>query len=243
MTLSRPEISVVILCYKAEDFAPVFVSQMERVLDGRGLDYELVLVGNYQSQSRQIDRTPEIVRDLAKRDTKVRAVVKEKQGMMGWDMRTGLDAATGQAVAVIDGDGQMPPEDVVKVYDKLKSGNYDMVKTYRDLRFDGSKRIFISKIYNFLVKLLFPKVRVKDANSKPKIFTYDALKKLDLKSDDWFIDAEMVIRASYLNMSIGEVPTNFYVNKNRASFIRNSTILEFLKNLFLYRLKMFLNKV
>jgi len=97
-----------------------------------------------------------------------------------------------------------------------------------------------SKIYNFLVKILFPKVRTRDVNSKPKIFTYDVLKKLDLKSDDWFIDAEMIIRASYLNMSIGEVPTNFYVNKNRASFIRTTTIFEFLKNLFLYRLRMFL---
>jgi len=108
------------------------------------------------------------------------------------------------------------------------------------LRFDGSKRVFISKIYNFLVKVLFPKVRIKDVNSKPKIFTREALKKLQLTSDDWFIDAEMVILASYLNMSIGEVSTNFYVNKNRASFIKTATIFEFLKNLFSYRLKMFL---
>ncbi len=241
MKLNRPEISVVILCYRAEDFVPVFVSQMEKVLDSRGLDYELVLVGNYHPQSKQIDRTPQIIEDLSRHDLKVRAVIKEKQGMMGWDMRTGLDVATGYVVAVIDGDGQMPPEDIVKVYDKLNNGNYDMVKTYRDLRFDGSKRIFISKIYNFLVKILFPKVHTRDVNSKPKIFTREALKKLQLTSDDWFIDAEMVIRASYLNMSIGEVPTNFYVNKNRASFIRTATIFEFLKNLFLYRLKMFSN--
>ena len=189
---------------------------------------------------KDIDRTPRIVRELAQGDSRLRAVVREKRGMMGWDMRAGLDSASGNFIAVIDGDGQMPSEDIVKVYDKLKSGNYDLVKTYRDLRFDGSKRVFISKIYNFLVKVLFPKVRIKDVNSKPKIFTREALKKLQLTSDDWFIDAEMVILASYLNMSIGEVSTNFYVNKNRASFIKTATIFEFLKNLFSYRLKMFL---
>jgi|SRR3989338_2384413 len=240
MQLSRPEISVVILCYRAEDFVPKFVAQMKEILENRALDYELVLVGNYLASMKDIDRTPRIVRELAQGDSRLRAVVREKRGMMGWDMRAGLDSASGNFIAVIDGDGQMPSEDIVKVYDKLKSGNYDLVKTYRDLRFDGSKRVFISKIYNFLVKVLFPKVRIKDVNSKPKIFTREALKKLQLTSDDWFIDAEMVILASYLNMSIGEVSTNFYVNKNRASFIKTATIFEFLKNLFSYRLKMFL---
>lgn len=237
MTYDSPQISVIILCYKAEGFVPIFVSEMKHVLEKRGLTYELVLVGNYHRQQRQIDQTPQIVATLAMSDMRVRAVVKEKEGMMGWDMRTGLDAATGDTVTVIDGDGQMPPEDIIRVYDKLIEGNYDMAKTYRNLRFDGSRRVIVSKIYNLLVKILFPKVKARDVNSKPKIFTRKTLEKLQLNSSDWFIDAEMVIHASYLDMSIGEIPTSFHVNKNRASFTNTSTILEFLKNLFMYRIK------
>ena len=237
MDLLIPQISVVILCYKAEDFVPVFVSEMKEALEKRGLTYELVLVGNYKADQRQTDRTPQIVEDLAQHDPKILAVVKEKRGMMGWDMQTGLDAARGNTIAVIDGDGQMPPQDIIKVYDKLTSGNYDMVKTYRELRHDGSKRVFISRVYNFLLKTLFPKVSVRDANSKPKIFTQKALKNLQLNANDWFIDAEIVIRASYLNMFIGEVPTNFYENKKRNSFVSSAAIFEFLKNLVIYRIK------
>ena len=242
MNALRPEISVVILCYRAEDFTPIFVSQVKKVLEARKLNYELVLVGNYNSQSN--DRTPKIVQELAARNSKIQAVVKEKMGMMGWDMRTGLEVATGDSVAVIDGDGQMPPEDIIKVYDKLISGGYDIVKTYRDLRFDGKKRVFISRVYNLFLRTLFPKVKIRDANSKPKIFTREALKKLQLMTNDWFIDGEIIIKASYLNISIGEVPTNFYLNKNRASFVRTATIFEFIKNLILYslyRLRIFLN--
>lgn len=157
--------------------------------------------------------------------------------MMGWDMRSGLEAASGQTIAVIDGDGQMPPEDVLAVYDVLRSGPFDLAKTYRAERRDGLFRLVISRSYNLVLRLLFPKVRVHDANSKPKIFTRDALDKLTLTSDDWFIDAEIIIQASQLGLRIGEIETIFYTNPRRASFIKPKAILEFMKNLLIYRVR------
>lgn len=158
---------------------------------------------------------------------------------MGWDMRSGLDAATGRLIAVIDGDGQMPPEDVVRVCDAIKSGNYDIAKTYRDTRHDGMWRLLISRVYNILVKILFPKVNVKDVNSKPKVFTRSALSRLKLESNDWFIDAEMIIGGTYLGFKIIETPTIFYPNANRPSFVSRSAIFEFILNLLKYRIKLF----
>lgn len=238
MNYQKPEISVVILCYKAAKFVPIFVSQMEKILEENNINfYELVLVANYNKNEILSDLTPAIVRDLAAKKPKLRVVSRIKEGMMGWDMRSGFEASSGKAVAIIDGDGQMPPADIVKVYKALKSGNYDMAKTYREERYDGVWRLIISKIYNFFLKILFPKVKVRDANSKPKIFTREALRKLKLISGDWFIDAEMIIQASYLGFSIKEVPTIFYGNDQRPSFIKFRAIFEFIKNLIVYRLK------
>ena len=237
--LSRPDISVVILCYRAEDLVPNFVAQVKNVLEQCKLSYELILVANYQSRMKTFDRTPQIAKNLAQNDSRVRVVAKPKEGMMGWDLRSGLDVAVGDMVVFIDGDGQMPPEDIIKVYDALQLHNANIAKTYRDTRYDGFKRIFISQAYNFLLKLLFPKVTVRDINSKPKIFKRDALQKLNLSSDDWFIDAEIVIKASYFGFSIVEVPTDFQANKHRASFVGMGTIFEFINNLILFRIKMF----
>jgi glycosyltransferase involved in cell wall biosynthesis len=184
-----------------------------------------------------IDTTPEIVKKFAESDPRIVAVVREKEGMMGWDMRTGLNQATGETIAVIDGDGQMPPEDIIKVYDALILNKSDIAKTYREHRFDGFKRILISRVYNFLFRILFPKARVRDVNSKPKIFTREALSKLNLTSDGWFIDAEMIINAGRLGLTISEVPTDFYVNENRDSFIGFAAILEFIKNLFIFKIR------
>jgi len=50
-----------------------------------------VLVGNYIEGSD--DETPQVVRELAERWPNVSAVVRPKEGMMGWDMRMGLNAA------------------------------------------------------------------------------------------------------------------------------------------------------
>lgn len=234
---SLPDISVVVLCYRAEDFVPDFVSRMKAALVRKGVAYELVLVANYDTDARPHDRTPDVVRALAREDPTITVVARPKQGMMGWDMRSGLEAASGRTVAVIDGDGQMPPEDVVAVYDLLHSGGFDLAKTYRRERRDGPLRLVVSRVYNALLKLLFPEVHVRDANGKPKIFSRDALKRLALTSDDWFIDAEIIIQASHLKLKIGEVPTVFLSNQRRASFINASAILGFARDLVLYRLR------
>ena len=62
------DISVIVLCYQAAEFVPVFVKQLKEVLERKGLAYELVLVANYHPHLRPPDRTPEIVRQLAEND-------------------------------------------------------------------------------------------------------------------------------------------------------------------------------
>jgi len=159
--------------------------------------------------------------------------------MMGWDMRSGLEIASGNTIAVLDGDGQFPLEDVARVYEELKGGDLDLVKTYRETRSDGVYRRFISGIFNSLFKILFPGFGCRDVNSKPKIFTDEALKKMELRSDDWFIDAEILIKARRLGLRISEIPTQFTKLSSRTSFIKPAAILEFISNLVLFRLREF----
>ncbi len=230
-----PELSVVILCYRSEDLARELAAQITKELSAENIDYELVLVGNYIPNTG--DRTPEILRELARKYPRSKVVAKVKEGMMGWDMRSGLEAASGRHIAVIDGDGQMPVSDVVKVYRVLQVGNYDLVKTFRAQRFDGFYRRTISYFYNILFCLLFRSVTMlHDVNSKPKIMTREAYKKMNLISNDWFTDAEIMIEALKNNMSIGEVSTIFYKNERRSSFVPVSAIFEFLSNLIRYRI-------
>lgn len=228
-----PEISVVILCYRAGERIRNFVGRTIKLLDSSAPSWEIILVGNYAEGTN--DATPEVVKDIASKNKNIKVVTRVKEGMMGWDVRSGFEKTAGRYICLIDGDEQMPPEDIINVYRKIANEGLDFVTTYRLIRCDGAMRKLISNIYNLLFRMLFPGVNVKDVNSKPKIFKREAFDKIILRSDDWFIDAEMVIQAKKLNFKIGQVPTKFFKCKYRKSFVKVTTIFEFIGNLLIAR--------
>ena len=238
--MDTPEISVVVLAYRSAATITNFVDSLIDSLEKENLLWEIVLVGNYFVGIEE--QTPEVVRAIAARDSRIKAVVKIKKGMMGWDMKSGLQATTGKSLAVIDGDGQMPSSDVIRVYQLMKRNRLDLAKTYRAKRNDSSYRRLISVGYNILFKLLFPGINAWDMNSKPKIMTREFYEKMNLESNGWFIDAEIMIFARRLHARIGEVQTVFLSMDSRPSFVKPFSILEFLGNLFWYRMKEFFVK-
>jgi glycosyltransferase involved in cell wall biosynthesis len=231
-------LSVVVLCYRAEEYAREFVARLEQALrSGNVPSYELCLVANFVEGAA--DRTPEVVRAIARDNPRVRFCAEPKRGWMGWDMRAGLRLATGRFIAVIDGDGQMPVDDVVKVYQWIAGGEHDLVLTYRITRGDGPVRWLFSYCFNASFRVLFPGLGARDVNSKPKVITRAAYERLELTADDWFIDAEIMIQARRLRLRVREVPTSFRGLESRSSFIGVASVLEFLKNLVRYRLREF----
>ena len=229
-----PGISVVILAYRSGKGIYAFVESIVRSLEENEPNWEIVLVGNHFVDDG--DPTPCIVSEIARSHPRIRAVTRIKEGMMGWDMKSGLEAATGRTIAVIDGDGQMPFEDVIHVYRKLKGEGLDMVKTFRTQRGDGFYRKTISVAYNIIFNILFPGLNCRDINSKPKIMTREVYNRMDLNSNGWFIDAEIMIQAGKMKLKIGETPTIFHQINYRPSFVKFRSVWEFSVNLLWYRL-------
>ena len=234
MAYNNPNLSVVVLAYRSGEALREFVGDLVYLLDREEPEWELVLVGNYFSGDG--DQTPRIVRALAESHPRIKAVTRIKKGMMGWDMKSGLEATTGKTLAVIDGDGQMPCEDVVRIYRKLIDERLDLAKTYRTNREDGLYRTTISVVYNIIFKILFPGLMSRDINSKPKIMTREVYNRMKLSSNGWFVDAEIMILARRMKLNIGELETGFRCLINRLSFIKPFSIFEFLANLIWYRI-------
>ncbi|KMP12235.1 hypothetical protein UZ36_01340 [Candidatus Nitromaritima sp. SCGC AAA799-C22] len=229
-----PKLSVVVLAYRSGEALRGFVDSLTVLLDVEEPEWELVLVGNHFADDG--DPTPQIASEIAASHPRIHAVTRIKEGMMGWDMKSGLEAATGQTLAVIDGDGQMPCEDVVRVYRMLRNEQLDLAKTFRTKREDGLYRKTISVVYNMIFKILFPGLNSRDINSKPKIMTREVYDRMNLKSDGWFVDAEIMILARRMKLKIGEVETDFRSLVNRHSFVKPISILEFMVNLIWYRI-------
>src|SRR5579863_10560810 len=76
---SRPELSVVVLCYRAgEQARPVAAAIAAALVENGITDYQLVLVGNYIEGVRDV--TPEVVRDLAAHDPRIVCSAAAKRG-------------------------------------------------------------------------------------------------------------------------------------------------------------------
>jgi glycosyltransferase involved in cell wall biosynthesis len=232
----KPELSVVILCYRAEEHIVPFIRQTYDELSNAKIDFELILVANFDADGR-VDETPVIAGEIAKKMPRCVCVAEPKKGRMGWDLRQGLARASGNYIAFLDGDGQTLTSDILKLYDHMRENNGDFCKIYRTERGDPPIRKLISRIYNLLFRFYFPTVHIRDINAKPKIMTRSVYERLKLTSNDWFADAEIVLEAHRLHIHINEISGVTLENTWRKSFIGIPAIAEFLKNMFKYRIK------
>ena len=238
MTEPTPRLSLVILAYRSGAFARTFAERTLRMLEANGIDsFELILVGNYFPEAD--DPTPEVVRELAAEHPHIRCQVAPKEGYMGWDLRSGLRRARGEIIAFIDGDGQMPIEDVGRLMELMEGERYDLVKTYRVERADGWRRWVFTTVYNAVFHILFPGLASRDINAKPKMFRRAAYERMTLRDDGWFIDAEIMLEARRLGLRIGELPTSFHGLQGRESFVNYGAALEFVRKLLRSRLRSF----
>ncbi len=240
MLVEKPLLSLVILCFKEEEYIPVFIRAVKEALQKHAIPHELILVANFHAGST--DRSSNIVQEMAKSDPSLLAVTLEKQGKMGWDLWSGFKKATGGVVGFTDGDGQIAPEDIARAYEKIIAEDFDMVQGQRIERCDGRMRKITSVAYSLILRSCFPKITVHDINGKPKLFKKRRLDQMKLTSTNWFADSELVIQAAYRNFKIGTIPTVFYKNTRRPSTTSPWSIFESLRDIAQYRTRMLLHK-
>jgi len=229
------DLSAIVLCYRAGDEISAVLEPLHRQLVASGVSFELVAVANYWPG--QDDNTPDVVREFAATHEHVVVISETKQGAMGWDLKSGLAAASGEIMIAIDGDSQNPTEDVVRMFALMRDTGADVMKGLRIARYDSLYRRFTSVVYNFLFRFLFRTRGLWDINGKPKGMTRAAYEAMTLKSDDWFIDAEIILEARRLGLRVAEMPVVFRRNEQRESFVKPAATIEFLRNMLARRVR------
>lgn len=102
----------------------------------------------------------------------------------------------------IPGDYQVGPRELEKLTPQTR--NADIILGWRVKRNDPSDRIFVSWVYNTLLRLLYG-VTLHDINSV-RLMRRSILKDMKLRSSSAFVDAELVIRAKRLGYTVIEIP-------------------------------------
>jgi len=169
--MSKSMISIVVPLYREEENVPLLVAEVAEKLNGH--DYELILVDDGSD-----DGTVAAVKKERQTDERVVLVQLRRNFGQTAAMSAGFERAKGKYIVYMDGDLQTDPADILKLLERLRRDNLDMVNGWRKSRQDASlSRNFPSKIANALIRRS-TKVRMHDYGCPMKLMRADVAKNL-----------------------------------------------------------------
>jgi glycosyltransferase involved in cell wall biosynthesis len=118
---ARQKITAVIACYRDALAVPIMYQRLTAVFAKIGVDYEIIFVNDASP-----DNADEVLAELAARDRNV-VVVRHSRNFGSQNAFTsGMRISTGDAVVLLDGDLQDPPELIESFYLRWREG-FDVV--------------------------------------------------------------------------------------------------------------------
>ena len=115
------KLSAIIACYRDAQAVPVMHERLTAVFNKIGVDYEIIFVNDNSP-----DNAREVLTALAARDPRVVVINHSRNFGSQSAFTSGMRIATGDAVILLDGDLQDPPELIESFYQKWLEG-YDVV--------------------------------------------------------------------------------------------------------------------
>jgi polyisoprenyl-phosphate glycosyltransferase len=111
-------LSAVIACYKDAQAIPLMHRRLTDVFSSLVVDYEIIFVNDGSP-----DDTDSVLKELTTQDDHVVAIEHSRNFGSQNAFLSGMQLATGDAVVLLDGDLQDPPELIATFYDKWQAGN------------------------------------------------------------------------------------------------------------------------
>jgi dolichol-phosphate mannosyltransferase len=128
------KLSAVIACYRDAPAVPAMHERLTAVFTGLGVDYEIIFVNDASP-----DDARTVLAGLAARDPHVTVINHTRAFGSQSAFTSGMVVATGDAVVLLDGDLQDPPELIPAFVEKWHEG-YDVVYGQRVER-EGKRRL------------------------------------------------------------------------------------------------------
>jgi glycosyltransferase involved in cell wall biosynthesis len=193
----RLRVSLFFPVYRDEATVERVTAKAIRVLEELAGEYEVIVVDDGSP-----DHAGAIADSIAAADPRVRVIHHEKNLGYGEALRSGFRAARYDWICFTDGDDEYEVADLAKLL-RLQD-HYDLVITFRYAKRYGSWRIFVSFVYNHLLRFLF-QTRYRDVSCGLKLIRKSVVDELELVSTSPFIGAEISIKTMLKGFRVGEV--------------------------------------
>ena len=128
MPITDKKISAVVTCYNDAPAIPIMLDRLHETLGKVTSDYEIIYVVDGSP-----DNSEEVLREFAKNDPRLTVILHSRNFSSQNAFTSGMMQAVGDAVVLLDGDLQDPPELIVAFAKKWLEG-YDVVYGVRTKR-------------------------------------------------------------------------------------------------------------
>lgn len=137
-------LSIVVSVYNEEDSLESFYEVASSYIKNLDMDYELIFVND-----GSVDKSEEIIREFAKKDDRVKALLFSRNFGHEAAMIAGIDYAGGDYIVCMDADLQHPPSILKDIIFKFNEG-YDIINMIRTSNTDAGliKNITSSIFYS-----------------------------------------------------------------------------------------------
>jgi glycosyltransferase involved in cell wall biosynthesis len=195
-------LSVVIPVFNEELTIGNVIERLTAVMQKIGFKYEIIVVDDCST-----DRSLEISKSQSLK------VFSLKRHMgKGYALRAGFAKAKGDIVTTIDSDGSHRPEELPRLLTPILQNKSDLVIGSRYL---SQKPVVTKKLnavgvrlFNFLIKIL-TRVEVSDSQSGYRVMKSAVLRNMRLKSSEYEIESEMLVKTALQGFRVIEVPISF----------------------------------
>lgn len=127
-----PQVSIVVPLYNEEEIFPRLVKRLNELIEKSPFSVEVVLVDDGSE-----DRTAQLMGSVALQDERYKCIFLSRNHGHQLALTAGLaNVSATEAVLIIDGDLQDPPELIKTFYERFKEG-YDVVYAVRKKRKEG----------------------------------------------------------------------------------------------------------
>lgn len=218
-----PKYSFILPCRNEEDALPHCLKKIKSVISKFNLDAEIIV------SDSSTDNSPKIALEYGA------TVTKHGKDGYGNAYLEGFKAAKGEIFILGDADDTYDFEEVPNLLKYIK--DYDLVLGERKYMHDNAMP-FLNKyvgnpVLSWVLRFLF-RIKVKDCHTGLRIIKKEALNKLNLVTTGMEFASEMIIKAAKKNLTIKEIPINYYPRKGQTKLKRLPDAWRHLRFMLLY---------
>jgi dolichol-phosphate mannosyltransferase len=188
------KLSVVIPARNEEDSIAATLRAAAGALDREGVEREILVVDDHST-----DGTVAVVEELAAGDSAIRCIRSPYERGYGFTVRAGLDAYSGDAVAVMMADGSDEPEDLVRYARELEAG-WECVFGSRfvpggEIQDYPRIKLIVNRLANRFIQVIF-RSRYNDTTNAFKAYRREVVDAIQpLLSNHFNLTVEMPLKA------------------------------------------------